>query len=152
MTVTVASFREAFPEFKNEGTYPDAEVAFWMQLGLLLLNAARWGSLLDFGHQLFMAHNLSLQFNANLAARTGQNPGFVIGAVTSGSVDKVSYSRDPGQAMDPKNGHWNLSTYGIRYIRLVRMVGAGPMQVGVPLGGDDAAWSGPWQSLVPNPS
>jgi hypothetical protein len=153
MTVTVASFRAAFPAFANDTTYPVPEIEFWLALALLLLNAARWSTLLDYGQQLFVAHNLSLEYNAKKAALTGQNPGVVVGAVTGGSVDKVSYQRDPGSAMDPKNGHWNLSIYGIRYIALARQIGAGPVHVGVPspdMG--NTAWPGPWQSIVPNPS
>lgn len=152
MTVTAASFRAAFPEFANTGNYPDPQVDFWIALGVLLCGP-RWGRLLDFGIQLFVAHNLSLEFNAMKAAATNQNPGFVVGPVTGGAVDKVSYQRDPGAAMDPANGHWNLTIYGLRYIRMVRMVGAGPVQVGVPLGAcSNGAWPGPWQSLYPNPS
>lgn len=153
MTVTVASFRVNFPEFASDVTYPDGEVQFWLDLGVLLCGP-RWGNLLDYGVQLFMAHNLSLQFNASQSGSSGQAPGSIVGPITSGTVDKVSYSRDPGAAMDPANGHWNLTTYGLRYIRLVRMVGAGPVQVGVP-SADCAvpgAWPGPWSYNFPNPS
>ncbi len=133
MTVTVATFRANFPEFASDTTYPDTEVEFWLGLALLLHDAGRWGNLLDYGVQLFIAHNLSLQAQSAAASGGGQAPGQIQGPLTSASVDKVSYSRDPGAAMDPANGHWNLSTYGLRYIRLVRMIGAGPLQVGVPL-------------------
>jgi hypothetical protein len=131
MTVTAASFRTAFPAFANTATYPDAQIDFWIALALLMHNAERWGNLLDYGVMYFVAHNLTLEFNANRAATLGQNPGPVLGAVTSGSVDGSSYSRDPGQAMDPNNGHWNLSVYGLRWKEMQRLVGAGPVQVGV---------------------
>jgi hypothetical protein len=151
MTVTAASFRGSFPEFTSIQTYPAQEVQFWVDLAAKLHNAARWGDTLDFGVQLFVAHNLSLQFNANAAAKTGGNPGAVIGTVTSGSVDKVSYSRDASTAMDPKNGHWNLSSYGLRWIRLSRMMGAGPVYVGAPSVDEQSqqAWPGPY--TIPNP-
>lgn len=154
MTVTVASFRTAFPAFASTTVFPDTQVTFWMGLGLLLINVARWGNLADYGQMLFMAHNLSLEWGANRAAGSGQNPGLVQGALTGGQVDKVSYQRDPGAAMDPANGHWNLSIYGLRYIRLIKMVGAGPVQVGAPSGCDPltGAWYGPWQYNFPNPS
>lgn len=130
MTVTVASFRLAFPEFGSATTYPDASIDFWVGLSAILLNPERWGSALDYGIQLFMAHNLALGFNNSGGG--SQAPGQITGPTTSASVDKVSYSRDPSSAMDPKNGHWNLTTYGLRYIRLVMMMGAGPIQVGAP--------------------
>lgn len=142
MTVTVESFRAAFPAFAVKATYPDPELVFWLGLGLKLMNVDRWGDLLDYGQMLFAAHNLSLEFNAKNASRNGQNPGQVLGALSSGTVDKVSYSRDTSSVMDPKNGHWNLSIYGIRYIRLVGMIGAGPVQVGVDAGDYIAPWAG----------
>lgn len=148
--ITPTAFRANFPEFTSTVTYPDTEVQFWLDIGLLLLNAARWGTLLDFGLQLFVAHNLSLQFNAVRAGTAGQNPGFVVGPTTSGRVDKVAYQRDPGAAMNPKNGHWNLSIYGLRYIALVNMVGAGPVQVGVPLAAG-ACYPGAWPGPIMGP-
>lgn len=134
MTVTAASFRGAFPEFAATTLYPDLELQFWIDLGALMISVDRWGNVFDYGQQLFVAHNLTLQYVSNKAALTGQKPGQIEGPISSGSIDKVSYSRDASSAMDPKNGHWNLSTYGLRYIRLANMMGMGPVQVGVPLG------------------
>lgn len=146
MTVTAASFRGAFPAFASMTTYPDTVINFWIRFALQFINAQRWGQSLDLGVMLFVAHNLSLEFNAMAAAKKGQNPGFVTGPVTSASVDKVSYSRDVSAALDPKNGHWNLSIYGIRYIRLALMMGAGPVYVGAPSPAEQdrqQAWPGP---------
>lgn len=146
MTVTVASFRAAFPPF-TIAAFPTAEVQFWLDLGANLLSAERWGNVYDFGLQLFVAHNLSLGAMALLGGASGA-PGAVTGPVTSASVDKVSYSRNPGAAMDPKNGHWNLTTYGLRWIRLAQMFGAGPIQVGVPAGATNDYYPGAWPGVV----
>lgn len=145
MTVTVSGFRAAFPEFGGASTttYPEPEVQFWLDLSGNLLDSARWGSLLDFGTQLFMAHNLALGFMSKAASASGQQPGQVTGAVTSASVDKVSYSRDASSVMLTDAGHWNLTTYGIRYKQLVRMIGAGPIQVGGEPTVNVSAWQGP---------
>lgn len=148
MTVTVADFRQNFPAFTNDVTYTAAAINFWLSLGAKLISVDRWGDVFDYGLQLFVAHNLTLEYESDKAATTGGKPGQVVGAISSASVDKVSYSRDASSAMDPENGHWNLSTYGLRYIRLVKMMGAGPIQVGVPLGGGSndyypQAWPGP---------
>jgi len=145
MTVTAATFRVNFPAFASTTTFPDSEIDFWISLGVLLHDAGRWGNLLDFGIQLFVAHNLSLEASGATASAGGQAPGQVQGPLTSATVDKVSYSRDPGAAMDPANGHWNLTTYGLRWVRLMRMIGAGPLQVGVPefdRGLTGGAWPG----------
>lgn len=154
MTVTTASFRGNFPAFKDIVCFPDPEVNFWISLASNLHDQNRWGALLDFGVQLFVAHNLSLEFNAKDQARIGNNPGQVIGTTTSGSVDKVSYSRDLNGVMDSKAGHWNLSIYGLRYLKLVRMIGAGPVYVGAPsaleVSNSPYAWPGPYP--FPNPS
>ena len=150
MTVTVDSFRVSFTEFANKVTYPDGDANFYLTYALLALDPARWGNLLDIGVQLFIAHNLALEFNAKRAAALGQNPGFIVGSVSSGSVDKVSYSRNLTGVMNTKHGHWNLTIYGLRYIRMVGMIGAGPLQVGAPNGDPGTgAWPGPIGSIVP---
>lgn len=140
MAVTPATFRQAFPAFASATIYPDAQIQFWIDLGNKLQSAERWGNLFDTGIQLFTAHNLVLEYQSNKAGALGQKPGQIEGAVTSGSVDKVSYSRDAASAMEDKAGHWNLSVYGLRYIRLARQLGAGPIQVGVPMGGNTPDW------------
>lgn len=129
MLITPQQFRTAFPVFLNPSCYPDGEIQFWAALAEKLHNQGRWCDLLEFGIQLFIAHNLSIDAINRGAVKAGQAPGQVVGAVTSGSVDKVSYSRDVSSVMEPGAGHWNLTTYGLRYRRLVLMVGAGPVQV-----------------------
>lgn len=145
MTVTVTNLRTNFPEFKDPLVYADPEVQFWLGLALTLLDAGRWGASIDYGQQLFVAHNLALGFTSRGQAASGQQPGQVVGALSSASVDKVSYSRDSGSAMDPSNGHWNLTTFGLRFIQLSRMMGAGPVYVGAPSANDwvPGAWPGP---------
>lgn len=154
MTVTTDSFRTNFPAFASLSAYPDPMVAFWLALGLQLLNADRWDTLIDAGLQLFVAHNLALESGSVKAGKAGQTPGQIIGATTGGTVDKVSFSRDVSAVMEANAGHWNATTYGQRYIHLARLVGMGPMQIGVP-GCEDIlalAWQGPWSFNIPNPS
>jgi hypothetical protein len=149
-SVTIVKFRTDFPEFTANPPYTDPSIQFYLDLADLLVGP-RWKTLATFGIELFVAHNLCLEFDAWYAANKGQNPGRVVGQQTGGTVDKVSYTR-ASFAMDPKNGHWSLTTYGLRYIRLVQMVGAGPVQVGVGCGGGPGAWPGPWYANFPNPS
>lgn len=143
--LTPQQFRTAFPAFMNPTCYTDGEISFWAALADKLHNKDRWGDLLDFGIQLFIAHNLAMDFNNQKAAKLGQAPGQIVGALSSGSVDKASYSRDVSSVMEPNAGHWNLTTYGLRYRRLVLMIGAGPVQLpmGDPQGGTGSmAWPG----------
>lgn len=126
--MTPAAFRTAFPEFASETAYPDSLVTFWLTVAGKMVSATRWGDLLDQGIQLFTAHNLVLERQAAKSAATGAVPGGASGPVNSKTVDKVSVSYDTAAAMEPNAGHWNLTTYGQRYIRLANMFGSGGLQ------------------------
>lgn len=129
MTVTASSFRTAFPEFADTGTYSDATIGAWISAAANLLSADRWGSILDLGTELFVAHNLVLGARDRKAAANGGVGGSSSGVVASKSVDKVSVSYDTGAGTLEGGGAWNLTTYGVRYLQLARMVGAGGMQI-----------------------
>lgn len=145
MTVTAASFRQTFTAFSSQTDYPDPDVNYYIGLAGKLLDAGRWGNLLDDGVMLFAAHNLSIEMMAKLEAENGNQPGMARGMLSGGGADKANFTYDTGSIARVGDGHWNLTTYGLRYKDLVRMVGAGPVQVGT---GDDggafsAAWSAP---------
>jgi hypothetical protein len=142
MTVTVATFRTSFTEFTSATIYPDADVQFWLTYAGLLLNANRWKSMLDLGTSLFIAHNLVLEQQAKASAANGAPPGLSSGIVSSKSVDKVSISYDTNSAAEKDAGQWNLTIYGQRYFRLMKMFGAGPLQVGIGASPFDSAWPG----------
>lgn len=149
MTVTADSFRESFTAFADQAQFPPGEIAYWVGLAYKLHNADRMGELLDDLVMLYVAHNVSLEFNARASAANGGNPGLVTGPVTSASADGVSYSRDVASGLDAEQGHWNLTVYGVRWRNLYKMMGAGPVQVGMPCV-DDAgvgAWYGPYPNL-----
>lgn len=130
MTVTVASFGESYPEFFT-GPNPASAVAAddWIAFAKLMLNADRWGDALDMGVSLYVAHNLALQMTAARAGANGAAPGASSGPVASKSVDKVSVSYDTGAATLTDAGAWNLTTYGVRFLQLARMFGAGGIQL-----------------------
>jgi hypothetical protein len=127
MPATTADFRVAFPAFKDTIAFPSAQIDFYLSIGYKMHAPDRWGNLLDYGVMLWAAHSLSLD-----AQGAGVAPGTVRGTVTSMSADGLSWSRDISTAVDPKAGHWNLSTYGLRWRQLVNVVGAGPVYVGAP--------------------
>lgn len=149
MTVTVAQFRQDFPEFASTVDYADAQITFYLNLAIAMLNASRWSTVLDFGTELFIAHNLSLERRAQKDGAVGGIPGATVGALNSKSVDKASAGYDMTSSLELDAGHWNLSTYGKRFIHMARLIGAGPVQVGVPVGCVDPlssanAWIGPY--------
>jgi hypothetical protein len=129
MTITATTFRTNFPAFADTAGYPDGAIAFWLGIAALQMNVPRWGQLLDFGTQLFIAHNLVLEKQAMDAVAAGGNPGTETGVVSSDSVDKASVAYDTSGAAALDAGHWNLTTYGMRYISLARKIGSGGMQL-----------------------
>lgn len=147
MTTTVQSFRNSFPAFASSAVYPAGSVQFWLTFATLMLNADRWGEALDMGLCLFVAHNLVLEAKAEAEATAGGIPGATTGAVSGKSVDKVSINYDVASGIVADAGHWNLSIYGTRFIKLSRMMGAGPlMALGTYQGNDafaDGAYTGP---------
>jgi hypothetical protein len=167
--VTPATFVVDFPEFSNQSAYPPAVIAYYLALANVMLNPCFWGgpspnappqgtpvsppqAMIDFGAELFVAHNLVLEYAAQRAAATGGLPGTQTGAIASKGVGPISVSYDNG-ATEFEAGNaadYNLTTYGKRLWRMIQMAGAGPLQLGLGVappwsaftyGGD--AWAGP---------
>lgn len=129
MSVPISEFRQNFPEFADTTKYPDWMVELWMRWAVIRLPEQRWLDLLPMGIQLFTAHNLVLAARAVQAAATGATPGVVTGPVSSKSVDKVSVGYDVGTVALTDGGFWNMTTYGVQFLQLARMVGAGGVQL-----------------------
>lgn len=129
MTVTAASFRADFPEFASTANFPDAGVNFWIGVAGKLLNAERFADMLDTATELFVAHQLVLERQAQKSVASGAVPGVTTGAISSKTVGPVTQAYDTSAGIEEGAGHWNLSTYGTRFIQLVRLFGAGPIQV-----------------------
>ncbi len=145
MTITVAQFRADYPEFNSSTLYPNSQVEYYLALAVKLLPADRWTTLLDTATELYVAHHIAMEAKAQVESTSGVIPGEVTGPVSSKSVDKVSVGYDTGAAAEEKGGHWNLTVYGIRFLRLAKIFGAGPLQVGIGMVpyGSGAAWPGP---------
>lgn len=143
--VTPAVFKGHYPEFLCPETYPVPQVQFWLDTAYSMLNANRWGRQLDMAAELYAAHNLALEARAQKTAENGGIPGEATGVLNSKSVDKVSAGYDTSTATEQGAGHWNLTVYGTRFIRLAKMFGAGPIQVGIGAvpPGSGLAWPGP---------
>lgn len=148
-----ARFRADYPAFQNAVIWPPDSIAYWLQFTSLLMNQARWGAaaavgapltLYDVGQELFVAHHLVVERSAQEDVAVGGLPGWSKGAISGESIDKVSVNYEVNGALVPEAGHWNLTTYGTRFLQLMRMVGAGPVQVGIPCGlGAVSAYTGP---------
>lgn len=124
-----AQFRTDFPEFSDTSKYTDSAINMWLTVAGLSLPSDRWGSLLDLGTELFIAHHLVIGARDQAASTNGGVPGAVQGPVASKSVDKVSVSYDTGATTIEKGDFWNSTTYGIRFLRMAHMAGAGGIQL-----------------------
>jgi hypothetical protein len=129
MTVTPAQLRSDFPEFANTTTYPDSLVNMWLTVANSLVNPIRWAELTNLGIELVTCHHLAISAKDQLAAAVGGAPGEVKGPTASKGVDKVSLSYDTGAVSMTDAGFWNMSAYGVRFLGLARMFGAGGLQV-----------------------
>ena len=141
--VTPAQFRADFPEFASTSQYTPSQVNYWLEFAYSMLNAGRWGRQLDFGVSMFAAHNLALEARAMKEAEKGGIPGAQVGPVNSKSVDKVSIGYDTSSGIEVGAGHWNMTIYGTRFIRMAKMFGAGPVQIGMGGGITGSGWAGP---------
>ncbi|WAL80960.1 DUF4054 domain-containing protein [Pandoraea sp. XJJ-1] len=127
--MTPTDFRSYFPEFSDTAKYPDSQVEFWMVVAVSLVDPDRWGVLADQGVCLVTAHHLVVANQDQTVSAAGGIPGEVKGATASKSVDKVSVGYDTKSVTIDGVGFWNMSKYGIRYLTLARMFGAGGLQL-----------------------
>lgn len=115
MIISIEEFLQMFPEFNNLDLYPQSRIRFWLEFSTQLVNEARWGSLTKYGICFLAAHQL---FISNLE-------GQVLGPSTSQSGEGLSESY--GSLINDDWSHYNLSTYGVQYMQLVKVIGAGPI-------------------------
>ena len=145
MPVTPASLRTTFPAFASTSTYPDAMLSMWLTVAALQVNAARWGALADLGAMLYTAHNIALEALVTASAARGSVATGRHGIISSKAADGVSISYDVSSTSEKDAGHWNTTIYGVRYWRMARQMGMGPLQVGADQAPNisASAWAGP---------
>lgn len=133
MSVAVLDMRTNFREFADINVYPDDTINFYLAIAALRLNAQRWSTLLDYGTQLFVAHNLVLSARNVKATLTGGLPGQAQGVMTAKGVDKASASYDANSVSLTNQGYWGSTSYGIQFLQMARDMGAGGLQLGAPI-------------------
>lgn len=132
LALNPALFRQQYPEFTDPAIYSDAVLGLWDSIALTLLNPDRWGTLLPLGEALFVAHHLVLAGRNLLASQVGAAPGQVQGILTAKAIDKVSASYDASTVSMTDGGFWNMTVYGIQFLRYARQAGSGGAQLGLP--------------------
>lgn len=169
--ITATQIRALFPEFADEAQYPTLTIDAWISISSFFLNPIRWPHVrpapgtnlttIDYGAALFVCHNLGLGIQSVQRSELGGPPGSQVGVFTAVSANGASVSYDTSVGLRPEDGQWNLTTHGIRFIQLARMIGAGPIELGighfpVGIGGiapeNGGAWPGPWIFNIPNPT
>jgi hypothetical protein len=147
LTVTYTQFQADFPEFANATTYPESSFNFWYNVIGLSINDIRWGELINYGAELFIAHNLALSQQGQIDAALGNAPGTQVnGVLQTASVDKLRAVFSTQETAIENGGTYNLTTYGKRFLELSRMIGAGPLEIAplsAGMGDDQTAWYGP---------
>lgn len=150
--LTIDQFRTDLPQFSDKTVYPDTSLQMWLDFGNLLLNPLRWGELLNYGLELFMAHNLSLQaYNTLKGGGSGGITGVTRGPIEYETVGPISLGYNTQAVVNKDAGWWNYTIYGQQFWWLAMMVGTGPIQVGAGMDvgygymgyGYGAAWPGP---------
>ena len=157
---TTAQFLLDFPEFNsltnpdpNAVQYPQSALNYWLTLATQLLVQVRWGNLYYTAVELFMAHNLALEA---WAAQGGAQtiPGIAKGPISASAAGNVSVAYNNAASLELDAGHWAYTTYGGRLLRLIRIVGMGPIQVMAPGCAppfNGPGWAGPPVFNFPNP-
>jgi hypothetical protein len=162
---TIAQFFQDFPEFNtatatgNVLQFNPNAVQYWLNLAVLCLNAGLWGNMYYWAVEMFAAHNLALEAWAVQGGPLNV-PGIAKGMIASRSAGDVNTTYNTQATLAADAEHWNFTIWGIRLIRYIRMIGAGPRQVGIgcsPPGWFQfvpgcAPYSGPPVFNVPNPS
>src|SRR5262249_44078450 len=136
ITIDWAQFKLDFPEFNNVSMFPESAFNFWLNLSKQLLDPMnRVSSYVKQLAELFIAHNLVLEAIPQRDMNVGGSPGVGKGSIAGKSAGDVSISYNTVATMEANAGHWNYTIYGQRFIRMARLAGAGPIQVGPGCGG-----------------
>jgi hypothetical protein len=129
LTFDIAAFRTSFPEFASTESYPTSMVELWAGLATQQVDPCRWKGTWILGVSLYVAHELTLARQNVKAAQVGGTPGQQGGIASSKTVGSVTVQYDPQTSTEKDAGYWNLTTYGKQFIRLVRIFGAGCVQL-----------------------
>jgi hypothetical protein len=129
MTFDVALFRKQFPEFADTVQYPTPMVDFWSGIASQQVNQNKWCEMWVTGVSLYTAHELVIAQQSAKAAKQGGVAGTSGGIANTKTVGSVTVGYDATSTTEKDAGYWNRTTYGIQFIRLTRIFGAGVIQL-----------------------
>lgn len=126
--LSILDFRTDFPAFTEE-RYPDGSVQVQLDLANKFFSKTRWRDeqVRDHVMGLYAAHFLSA-YGSESAGGTGGGSS-TLGIVSSKSVDGASVSFDTSTNAWKDAGFWNSTPYGRELWYLMRIFGAGAVQI-----------------------
>lgn len=132
--ISVAQFRQLVRAFNDPQLYTEAQIIPYLRLSDQSMPADRWGEFRDIGQAMFVAHFLALDAREDRQSAAGGEPGSLSSGATisSKSVGGASISYDISSITEQGGGFWNMTSYGLRWLRFARMIGMGGMQSGGP--------------------
>ena len=129
MTFSIPLFRTQFPEFADTTEYPTQMISFWSALAQQQLPQATWGTIWANGVSLYTAHELTIASQDRKSAAIGGTPGISGGIANTKTVGSVTVGYDSSTTTGKDADWWNRSTYGIQMYRLIKIFGAGAIQL-----------------------
>ena len=123
-------FRKEFPEFSNTDRFTNAMIDMWSGIADSMLNVNRWGDLLETGIKLFVAHNIAVQAqNVAMSVVPGGVPGQGAGLMSNQGAGSVSVGIDTQATILDQGGKYNLTHYGVQFLKIGRILSAGGLQL-----------------------
>lgn len=121
---TIDQFRETFPVFASEETFPDSSITMYSELAAISLNKGLFGRFWVYCCGLFVAHYLAIDQNILEDGTAGFGPG---GMQTSASqnVGGASFSEGYSNGFWDGAGDFAKTAWGRILWRYIRMFGAG---------------------------
>jgi hypothetical protein len=130
--VTYQQFITDFPVFANGLIYLESDVNLYLGL-TAYFDPRRYGQFLNLAAELYVAHFLVIDAQDMMSISRGGLPGQTTGPAVSKSIGGASISYAEYATIEGgttgNSGHWNLTVFGKRYLRIARMAGAGPVQI-----------------------
>ena len=125
----VSAFRASFPEFADTTVYSAPLITTWSTLAEAMLPQQTWGATWTLGCQLYVAHEISIAAQNQKIAAVGGEPGTSGGIANNKTVGSATVAYDATTTTEKDAGWWNRTTYGIQLYRLIKIFGAGVIQL-----------------------
>lgn len=125
----IGAFRTNFPEFADTVKYSEPTISFWASLAQAQVRQCIWKTQWNVGVSLYVAHEITIAAQSVKSASVGGVPGTSAGIANNKTVGNVTVQYDANTTTEKDAGYWNQTQYGRQFIRLVRIFGAGAIQL-----------------------